>query len=89
MAMKTNDTLLLMLPDDMQPLAFREELCSLDGTLRVVLDHEPHEALPLARVVDEEMAVQMSEYILTAVLLFKRRFLEYAQARGSHPTLPA
>ena len=87
--MKTNAILLLMLPDDMQPLAFREELCSLDGTLRVVLDHEPHEALPLARVDDEEMAVQMSEYILTAVLLFKRRFLEYAQARGSHPTLPA
>ena len=87
--MKTNDTLLLMLPDDMQPRALREELCPLDGTLRVVLDHEPHEALPLARVVDEEMAVQMSEYILTAVLLFKRRFLEYAQARGSHPTLPA
>ena len=124
--MKTNDILLLMLPDDMQPLAFREELCALDSTLRVVLDHEPHdpaevgfivgwkrpedgwdkypnlravhsfgagvdqllkgggwpEALPLARVVDEKMAVQMSEYILTAVLLFKRHFLEYAHARG-------
>ena len=49
--MKTNDTLLLMLPDDMQPLAFREELCVLDSTLRVVLDHEPHDPAEVGFIV--------------------------------------
>lgn len=124
--MNTKDTLLLMLPDDMQPHAFREELLSLDASLHVVLDTEPHDpaevgfivgwrrpeggwghypnlravhsfgagvdtllqggdwpnSLPLARLVDEEMADLMAEYVLTAALMLKRRFLEYAQAKG-------
>jgi len=124
--MQTNDTLLLMLPDDMQPAAFRKALLALDPGLSVVLDPEPHDpaevgfivgwtqpeggwtaypnlravhsfgagvdrllkggdwpkSLPLARVVDPEMANYMSEYVLTAVLTFKRQFLKYAQVRG-------
>ncbi len=50
----------------------------VDSLLR---DTDIPQGLPIARIVDQEMARRMTEYMLLAVLSHKRRWLEYA----AHP----